>query len=255
MPNINRKYKDTVFRRLFGEGEKENLLSLYNALNNSHYENPDELEITTIEDVIYMGKKNDVSFIIDDTLTLMEHQSTFSPNLPLRGLMYFAKVYEGQLGDDMQVIYSSFDLKIPFPKYYVLYNGERKIPERMELKLSDMYINKEGKVCDLECIAHIININYGNNKKLLNACKTLNDYAKLISEIRNRRKDGKITYESIDEAVDYCIEHNILKRLSIRQHPFITLTRRFAARVTFLKSTIPHRKLYPSAASRRVFSY
>ena len=61
---INRTYRDTLFRFIFGkEDHKEWLLSLYNVLNQSDYDNPDELEIKTLNDVIYIGMKNDVSFI------------------------------------------------------------------------------------------------------------------------------------------------------------------------------------------------
>ena len=78
---INKKYKDRVFRVIFHE--KKDLLELYNAINDSNYTNPDDLTITTIEDVVYMGMKNDLSFIIGDVMNLYEHQSSFSPNLPL----------------------------------------------------------------------------------------------------------------------------------------------------------------------------
>ena len=61
---INRTYKDRLFKIIF-EGKKE-LLSLYNALTGKNYQNPDELEINTIDDVIYMHLKNDMSFILDD---------------------------------------------------------------------------------------------------------------------------------------------------------------------------------------------
>ena len=84
---INKKYKDRIFRMIFHE--KKELLELYNAVNNSNYTNPDDLTITTIEDVVYMGMKNDLSFLIGDVMNLYEHQSSFSPNLPLRGLFYF----------------------------------------------------------------------------------------------------------------------------------------------------------------------
>ncbi len=38
--------------------DKKNLLSLYNAVNGRSYENPDELEIVTLDNAIYMGMKN-----------------------------------------------------------------------------------------------------------------------------------------------------------------------------------------------------
>ena len=85
----NRKYKDTVFRMLFSD--RKNLLSLYNAVNQSNYKNPEDLEIVTLENAIYMGIKNDLAFIMDSYLNLYEHQSTYSPNMPLRDLFYIAK--------------------------------------------------------------------------------------------------------------------------------------------------------------------
>lgn len=89
---INTKYKDTVFRKLFGEN-KENALSLYNAINKTSYTDIGNFEYTTLEDVIYMKYKNDLSFLIDKTLSLYEHQSTYNPNMPLRGFLYYADLY------------------------------------------------------------------------------------------------------------------------------------------------------------------
>ncbi len=81
---LNRKFKDHLFRFLFRE--KSELLSLYNAVNGTDYTDPDALTIMTLEDVIYLGMKNDVSFLIDGRLSLYEHQSSICPNMPLRGL-------------------------------------------------------------------------------------------------------------------------------------------------------------------------
>ena len=45
----NRKYKDRLFQRVFQD--KRDLLDLYNAINGTNHQNPEELEITTLEDV------------------------------------------------------------------------------------------------------------------------------------------------------------------------------------------------------------
>lgn len=90
--SVNRNHKDTLFRFLFGSS-KESALSLYNALNRTAYTSTDDLEITTLDDVIYMKQKNDVSVLIGSTLSLYEQQSTFNPNMPLRGFFYFADLY------------------------------------------------------------------------------------------------------------------------------------------------------------------
>lgn len=92
VPAANRNYKDTVFRMLFSN--RKNLLSLYNAVNQRDYKNPDDLEIVTLENAIYMGMKNDLAFIIDTNLYLYEHQSTYNPNIPLRDLFYISNEYQ-----------------------------------------------------------------------------------------------------------------------------------------------------------------
>ena len=74
--------------------EKKELLALYNAVNETDYNNPDDLEITTLENAIYMTVKNDISCVIDMRLDLYEHQSTVNPNMPLRDLDFVSKSYE-----------------------------------------------------------------------------------------------------------------------------------------------------------------
>ena len=135
---LNTKYKDRLFRLIFHE--KKELLELYNAVNESDYTDPEELEITTIEDVVYMGMQNDLSFIIGDEMNLYEHQSTFCPNLPLRGLFYFSSVYKAYIEPKKHKLYSTSELKIPFPQYIVFYNGIEEKLERQELKLSSLFI-------------------------------------------------------------------------------------------------------------------
>ena len=69
----NRQYKDRLFKFIFGNPEnKEWTLSLYNAVNGSSYTNPDDIQLTTIENAVYMSMRNDVSFLIADTMNLYE---------------------------------------------------------------------------------------------------------------------------------------------------------------------------------------
>ena len=121
-PTANRNYKDTVFRMLFSD--RKNLLSLYNAISGAHYDNPEMLEIVTLENAIYMGMKNDLAFIIGTDLFLYEHQSTYSPNMPLRNLFYISSEYQKLV--DHKSLYSSCLLKVPAPQFIVFYNGTEK---------------------------------------------------------------------------------------------------------------------------------
>ncbi len=139
---IQHKHKDRLFTFLFGREEnKKNLLSLYNALNDKNYTDLDELEINTIEDVIYLGYKNDVSciFTSEEIMSLYEQQSTYCPNMPIRGVIYFAKLYEKYIIKNNLNLYGTKMLKLPKPQYYVFYIGENNMPERTVLKLSDMF--------------------------------------------------------------------------------------------------------------------
>ena len=81
---VNRLYKSKIFAMLYSN--KKELLELYNAVSGRQYEDPELLEINTLENAIYMSMHNDISFLIDSRLSLYEHQSTYSPNLPLRYL-------------------------------------------------------------------------------------------------------------------------------------------------------------------------
>lgn len=145
---MKRSYKDRLFRMVFKE--KKNLLSLYNAVNGTHYTNEEDLQVNTLENAIYMNMKNDISFVFDFYLNLYEHQSTFNPNMPLRNLLYLSKVLQGIVEE--KNLYGSILVKIPTPKFVVFYNGIQKEPERRVLKLSAIkgiyaVCGKGAKVC------------------------------------------------------------------------------------------------------------
>ena len=71
---VNDEHKDRVFKFLFGNPENRAwTLALYNAVNGSSYDNADDITFNTIEDAVYLGMKNDVSFIIVDEMNLWEH--------------------------------------------------------------------------------------------------------------------------------------------------------------------------------------
>ena len=201
---VNRNYKDTVFRMLFQD--RENLLSLYNAVNGTAYEDVDGLVITTLQDAVYMNYKNDVSFVFDFTLSIYEHQSTVNQNMPLRDLIYVSKVLQGQMKD--QDIYSSRQIKLPTPKFVVFYNGTDEQPEKQTLRLSDAY-EKQLEEVELELTVTVYNINYGHNQKLLEACQTLKEYAQYVAAVREYAKEMPLA-EAVESAVDSCIRQGIL---------------------------------------------
>ena len=179
-PVANRKFKDTVFRMLFSD--KEALLSLYNAINNSHYTDSGALEIVTLENAIYMGMKNDLAFILDMNLYLYEHQSTMNPNIPLRDLFYIAAEYQKLV--DKKSLYSSALQKIPNPHFIVFYNGSTPIDDCYTSRLSDAFYHATDNP-SLELIVTTFNVNAGHNTELMSHCQILKEYSIYVAKVRS----------------------------------------------------------------------
>lgn len=130
----NRNYSESLFRMLFHN--KKALLNLYNALNHTDHQNPDDLEITTINDVIYMGFKNDASFLIGiDYMNLYEAQTTRNPNMPIRGVSYFGHLYQAYVKKRKLNLYGSKQIQLPTPRYVVLYTGSEEELDRQEYRM------------------------------------------------------------------------------------------------------------------------
>ena len=204
IPTANRQYKDTVFRMLFSE--KENLLSLYNAVTGSHYQNAEALKIVTLENAIYMGMKNDLAFMLETNIYLYEHQSTINPNIPLRDLIYIGIEYQQYLND--KSLYSSKLQKIPAPKFMVFYNGTDDVEDRMELKLSSAYEHLAGEP-DLELKVLMLNVNEGHNKDLMEQCQTLKEYAIYVARVRKYASALNLN-DAVERAITECIKEGIL---------------------------------------------
>ncbi|MCI9149049.1 MAG: hypothetical protein HFI42_00935 [Lachnospiraceae bacterium] len=211
---LNRKYKDHLFRFLFRD--KKDLLDLYNALNGTDYTQSDELEIVTMEDVIFLKMKNDLSFIIAGKLNLYEHQSSVNSNMPLRGFLYFAQQYEGLVSAGTRSIYGKKRIELPTPEYVVFYNGMDILEDQMELYLSDSYAGGRGSGC-LECRCRVLNINRGHNGELVEKCRRLWEYSECVSEVNEWIQKGKAREEAIQLAIDYCIEKDILRDILVKQ--------------------------------------
>ena len=205
---VNDEHKDRVFKFLFGNPENKHwTLSLYNAVNGSSYGDPEVIQFNTIEDAVYLGMKNDASFIILNELNLWEHQSTFNPNMPMRFFLYAAKLYEKYIASSEYYAYSSVLQSIPRPKCICFYNGTKEQPERVVLKLSDAF----GGDGDIEVKVTMLNINYGKNRKLMEACEPLREYAWLVDSIRQKQKMLKDLELAVDKAIEEMPEEFVIR--------------------------------------------
>ena len=201
---VNRLYKTRIFAMLYQD--KKELLDLYNAISGKHYEDPELLEINTLENAIYMTMRNDLSFLIDFRLSLYEHQSTYSPNLPLRDLFYISDLYSGMVKDEN--LYGIKLVQIPAPQFVIFYNGMKEMPDRTVLRLSDAYSVKEENPA-LELTAVMLNINRGHNEKLKGLCKSLKDYSEYTARVREYADTMPIS-EAVEQAICECIQEGIL---------------------------------------------
>ncbi len=221
--------KNTCILKVIGEDIRSfPILQLYNALNGTDYQNVKDLQINTLEEVVYMGYKNDLSFLIGNTLNLYEHQSTVNPNMSIRGLIYLSALYEGYIAEQESDIYGSKLIKLPFPRYIVFYNGEKEMPERQELHLSDAYIKTAGIETDhiepcLELTVTVLNINVGHNKEILEKCRKLKEYTLFVEKVRNNLNSRMDASEALEQAITYCIENDILKDILLKNRAEVTM--------------------------------
>ena len=202
---VKRNHKDTLFRMIFST--RENLLSLYNAVNHSHYTDASELEIVTLKNAVYMNMKNDQAFLLDMQLNLYEHQSTWNPNMPLRFLMYVAKEYQMLVRN--QTLYASALVKVPTPHFVVFYNGETEQEAETILRLSHSFQQKTDKP-ELELMVRVLNITLDKKQEVLEACQLLKEYMLLVNKIRRYTDEYKDINQAVEQAVTECIEENIL---------------------------------------------
>ena len=213
----NKKYKDTVFRMIFNN--KKEALGLYNNLFDTNYTDESLVNIVTLEDVLFIPRKNDIAFTMNGQfIVLIEHQSTINENMPLRFLIYIARLYEKIIEADN--IYKRKLVKIPSPEFTVLYNGRedlmqngRKVTE-LELRLSDAF--KDGKQAQLELKVKVIDIRYTSNNKAVTKNDTLEEYSRFIQIVEECRCTEDNLDKAMKKAVNIAIQNNILTEFLIK---------------------------------------
>ena len=203
-----------MFSMLFSDPDL--LRELYCALEGVSLPHDVPVTINTLENALFMGQINDVSFEIGGKLVvLVEHQSTVNENMALRLLMYAGRVYEKII--EGRNIYSSKRLTIPRPEFFVLYNGTDPFPDEQVLCLSEAFENlrelglEEKDPPSLELIVKVVNINEGRNGAIVKRCKKLAEYSVFVAKARAFVKKLGSREEAVKEAVKYCRKHGILK--------------------------------------------
>ena len=229
--NGNREYKSDVISMMLQIPEYA--LDVYNAMNDSAYTDPDMIQIMRLENGISLSVRNDASFFISNYLNLYEHQSTYSPNAPLRFLIYLTSLLKKTIGK--RDLYGRKRVQIATPHFAVFYNGTEKRPEKEVLKLSDAFINQTD-MPEMELTVIVYNINPHNNAQLLAKSEVLHGYMIFVNRVREnldcQKKSEQNTrflpseYDeaehddtelmdnlevAINEAIDYCVKNHIME--------------------------------------------
>ena len=242
--NANREYKSRLFSFIFGREENKRwTLSLYNAIHGTSYNDVSCITINTIEDVVYMGMKNDLSILVSETVSLYrsmelyEQQSSYNPNMPVRAFMYAGKLYDKFIHSAKLNRYGKKLLPLPLPKLVVFYNGEEDKEDQAILSLRDAFRAEirqnvsrscknrgefhEADVAaqvdrifqeadpDIEVKVRMININYGHNREMLSMCRPLGEYAWFIANVRKNLADDKAGTAPV--GIEYAIDQAIDK--------------------------------------------
>ena len=202
----NRQYKDTVFRMFMND--RDELAKFYQALRPNEIIRPEDIQINTLEDILLDQFKNDVSFTWkDQSIVLTEHQSTISPNIALRQLIYVERLLLGAVADK-KALYRRTPIYLPAPHFYTLYIGKDMKEDEKDVRLSD-YFREKGS--DLELTCHIINITYRKNRKFLDNCQPIREYSFFVNRTEQNQQDGMSLGDAIRESIDYCIHHKVMQ--------------------------------------------
>jgi hypothetical protein len=215
---VNARYRDSVFSFLFSD--PETLRELYAALKGVPVDPALPITINTLSDVLYMRQYNDISFVIGNKIVvLIEHQSTINPNMPLRLLLYIARIYEKILEEGKKgALYRERLILIPMPEFIVLYNGVKPSPDQMTLRLSDSFeavgLLKAAGAPVLELEVTVYNINPGHNEDIVKRCRTLQGYSTFTGKVREYRKTMPLE-DAMKAGIAYCLEHDILSEFLV----------------------------------------
>ena len=210
-----RQTKDIVFRLVFGN-DRQALLQLYNVLHGTAYVDPHELQIVTLDNAIYISRKNDLAFLLAGSINMYEHQSTLNPNMPVRFLIYLAQEYQLLVESTDRSLYGSELIPLPTPQCVVFYNGTTDTPDEYELRLSSAFSNQDVEPA-VEVVVKVININYGHNEHLMQGCGMLSQYAQFVAVTREYANKYDNREEAMNAAIEYCIGHGLLEDI-LRKH-------------------------------------
>jgi hypothetical protein len=208
VPSAARKmYKSGLFADYFASDDAR-LIEAYNALGGHDFPLDSEIEYVTLKDVLHGGVYNDLAFTIAGRyVALIEHQSTPSAMLPLRMLLYVAKLYEAIVDSDK--LYMRKLSKIPTPEFIVIYNGTEPLADKQVLRLSDAFMANVDAPA-LELVVDVYNVAAGHNAEMLAKSRSLSDYSAFVSMVEDLRTSGVSLDDAMKRTILECKKNGIM---------------------------------------------
>ncbi len=207
--NGKRTYKDSVFCDYLMHDQRR-LVEVYNAAFHADYPLDTAVEINRLEGVLYMDRINDISFILDNKfVVLLEQQSTVNENMPLRMLLYVARLYEKLLNSEN--MYRKGRIPLFTPQFVVFYNGSEGKEECQVQRLSDSFVETvEHPAMELEVVLYNIRRKGNYVPAILERSKSLDEYSILVETVEAYRAEGCSLEEAIKKAIQRCSSCGIM---------------------------------------------
>ena len=196
MADMNRKFKDSVFTYLFSDPQYARELYMYLHPEDTGV-TEDDCKLVTIQNILSNGQYNDLGLLIRDTLIILaEAQSTFSPNVPIRILLYMAQEYKDYISGHKLNLYSTKAVTLPKAELYMVYSGnEKDTPE--VLRLSEL-CGGEGSI---EVTVKVLR---GGDSSIVG------QYVEFCKIADEQRALYGLTKKAIQETIRICLERGIL---------------------------------------------
>ena len=193
--------KDTVFRDMFSK--KKYLIQMYKAL---HPEDSTitkaDLKIITLQSILLNGIYNDLGLMVrgKQLMILVEAQSTWSPNIVIRALIYLMSTYQDYFSENKIQLYGSKKVEMPKPELYVIYTGDQgSHPDVLSMK-DEFFPHSD---CCIEAKVKIIYLRDSDDiiSQYIGFCRVFNEQIALYGRSLRAAK----------ETIRICRDKNLLR--------------------------------------------
>lgn len=214
-PIVKRDIKNSVFCDLFED--PENQFKLYKFLH------PEDTTVTvkdfktvTIKNIFTDQLYNDLGFTVRNKLLfLVEAQSTWSINIIIRIIMYYAETLNDYITEQGWNKYGSKKLDIPRPEFYVVYTGTDKKNVKEFYSLAEEFFDGDNSFIDVK--VRILQADE-NNKDIVSQYIA---FTKIFAEQVKLYGRGE---KSILETIRICKDQDVLREyLEKREQEVVTI--------------------------------